>query len=140
MKKSRVRKRFYSKKDLWMTILFGGVIGFYLIEVIKDILYKPNLYTAVHFIIILFISWFVLGTYYEFKEDYLLIKAGPLKDIIYYSDITEINEKRTFLAPIFLSTERIEIIYNGRLYGYISPKYKSEFLEVFGEKCLKIRT
>ncbi|MGL5347038.1 MAG: PH domain-containing protein [Peptostreptococcaceae bacterium] len=137
MKKSRVRKRFYSKKDLWITILFVGGVGFYLIEVIKDMLHKPNLYTVVHFIIILFISWFVFGTYYEFKEEYLLIKAGPLKDIVYYSDITAINEKRTFLVPIFLSTERIEIIYNGRLYGYISPKYKTEFLEVFEEKCLK---
>lgn len=139
MSRDIVRKRFYSKKDLWLGILFGSIMVYYLLEIYKDIHTSPNIGTGINTLVIIFIGWFLFGTYYEFKDEYLLIKAGPLKDKLYYNDITNLNETKSLMASMALSIDRIEIIYNGRFYGHISPKYRREFLEKLESKRYNIQ-
>ncbi|WP_250674429.1 PH domain-containing protein (plasmid) [Paraclostridium ghonii] len=130
-----MRNRFYSKVDWWIGISFGVVICFEVIEVIKSILTKITISSAIEVLIISLCSWILFGTYYEFKENHLLVKSGPSKDRILYDEIKKINLKKSIVASTALSSDRIEIICKGRFGGYISPKQKNEFIEILKSKC-----
>lgn len=135
-----MRKRYYSKKDWWIWILFGALIIFFLIQIKRDLEIEPNIATFVYIIITAFLSCFLFGTYYELKEEYLLIRCGLIEDKLYYSDITRLNLKKSYSISMALSSDRIEIIYNERVYAHISPKHKNEFLDTLELKYLKLNT
>lgn len=132
-----MKSRFYSKVDWWLGLLLGFTIICEAIVIIK----LPSLLSnIIGILVIIFTSWILFGTYYEFNEDYLLVKAGPSKEKIFYKDIKRINFKKSIVASSCLSTDRIEIICNGRFGGYVSPKEKEKFIEILKSKCINLQS
>ena len=130
-----MKSRFYSKVDWWLWIILGFSIIYEILAIIK----LPSvLSNIIGIIVIVFISWILFGTHYEFNEDYLLIRSGPSKEKIFYKDIKRISSKKSVVASSCLSTDRIEIICNGRFGGYVSPKDKEQFIEILKSKCINL--
>lgn len=134
-----MKNRFYSKIDWWIGIIFGMVIFLELIEIFKALLNRPTLSSAIGVLVVIFCSWILLGTYYEFKDDYLLVKSGPFKSRILYDEIKKISFKKSIVASTALSIDRIEIICNGRFGGYVSPRNKNDFIEMLKSKCVNAK-
>ncbi len=68
------------------------------------------------------------NTYYELKEEYLLVHFGVLRDKIYYKDITNLEKSRSILSSYALSRDRIAIYTQGKLKAFISPLDRENFL------------
>ena len=134
-----IKNKFYPKVDWWVGILFGTVILFEIINIVKDLLNKPNISTLMGILVVIFCNWILFGTYYEFKKDYLLIKLGPFKEKLLYDEINKINFKKSIVASLALSADRIELICNGRFGSYVSPKNKNEFIEILKSKCANVK-
>lgn len=134
-----MKNKFYSKVDWWIGALIGAVILFQIIDIAKALLNKPNIITLIGILVVIFCSWILFGTYYEFKEDYLLIKSGPFKEKLLYDEINKINFTKSLASSSALSTDRIELICNGRFGGYVSPRNKNEFVEILKSKCANVK-
>ena len=134
-----MKSKFYSKVDWWIGTLIGTTILFQIIEIVKSLSNELNLITLINIIVVIFCSWILFGTYYEFKENYLLIKSGPFKEKILYDEIKKINFKKTVIASSALSTDRVELICHGRFGGYVSPRHKYEFVEILKSKCMNAK-
>lgn len=72
--------------------------------------------------------WF--GTSYKIEEKFLKIKSGPLKSTIKISEIKKLKATKTLLAGPALSLDRIEITHNKYDITIISPKNRTEFIQV----------
>lgn len=92
--------------------------------------------------IFIIISWIMLGSYYELREDLLFMKLGPFFGRIKYQNIKSLALKENWLSSMAMSRERIEIKEHkkGRLMGttYISPVNREEFLEELKRRCYNL--
>ena len=137
-----MKNRFYSKRDLWLT-LFAWVpmlasFVLFLVELIKGTEFF-GIMTVVWILIIGFMGWLWVGTYYEFEEDYLLVRSGPIKEKLYYKDITDVKPTNAPWSSAALSLDRLAVYCNGRLKVYISPKDKAGFINTLSEKVPNIK-
>lgn len=80
-----------------------------------------------------FILWISFYIRYEFHEDYLLVKSGPIRKRIPYSEITSIRPTKDIFTGFRLmsSMDGLAISYRTALMGEIkiSPKDKKRFIE-----------
>jgi hypothetical protein len=137
-----MKKRFYSKCDLWLTLLAWGPMlfsfGLFVVEIIKGTEFFGIM--AMFWILIIgFMGWLWFGTYYEFEDDYLLVRSGPIKEKYYYKDISDIKPSRAPWSSAALSLDRLALYNNGRVKGYISPKDKIGFVKMLSEKAPNIK-
>lgn len=83
--------------------------------------------------------WIYFGTYYEFKETYLLCKSGPFVERIDYEKIKSIKPCRNLFSSMALSRERIEIRQHGKGFvtgtTYISPENRDDFIKELRKRC-----
>lgn len=137
-----MQKRFYSKRDLWLTLLAWVPMLFSFALFIVEIIKGTEIFgiMAMFWILIIgFMAWLWVGTYYEFEDDYLLVRSGPIKEKIYYKYITDVKSTNAPWSSAALSLDRLAIYCNGRLKTYISPKDKLEFVKVLSEKSPNIK-
>jgi hypothetical protein len=124
--------RYASARSAGFGILIWGII---LVLVISMVIIPPQYRTptiAGSLMGIGFILWIWYGTFYEFKQTYLLVKMGPFFERIPYSKITSARKFRSMVSSMALSNEMIELRH-GKNYitgtTYISPKDRDGFIE-----------
>lgn len=85
-----------------------------------------------------FLLWFLLGTYYEFREDCLYCRCGPFSETIRYDDIFFLRLSKNTASSLALSSKRIEVwqcsggIVSGTM---ISPKNRTLFMALLKARC-----
>lgn len=133
-----MEKRFYSKRDLWLTAFVWGMMIITFIPIFIALVNgskTPGTAFFIWILIIGFIGWIWFGTYYEFREDYLLVRSGPIREKYYYKNISKVKHSHAPWSSTALSLDRLALYYNGHLRGYISPKEKMEFIKILAEKA-----
>ena len=134
-----MKNRFYSKIDWWILALFGAAILLCIIYIIQAILKGTYFILLINIPLVIFLTYILIGTYYEFHGNYLLVKTGPFKQKLYYDKIMKIELKKSVLASASLSRDRIEIIYNRSVGAQISLRDKEEFLKILESKCENLK-
>lgn len=77
-----------------------------------------------------FILHMALNTWYELKEDMLIVKCGFFfKSRISVNEIKSIKPTRNIQSAPAFSLQRLEIIYGKNNHVLISPRRKKEFIE-----------
>ena len=133
-----MQERYYSKRDLLLTIfVWGAMIISFIPIVIGAINVSQVLWImcVMWILLIAFVAWLWFGTYYEFKDKFLLVCSGPIKEKYYYPNITLIKSSHAYWSSTALSIDRLEVHYKGHLKGYISPKDKITFVEDLRKRC-----
>jgi hypothetical protein len=90
-----------------------------------------------------FILWIWFGTYYEFKETYLLARMGPFFERIPYLKIFSSKKFRSMASSMALSNQMIELRHgNNYITGttYISPRDRDEFMAQLKQRCPGLNT
>ncbi len=75
-----------------------------------------------------FVSWVVLSTYYEFRDDALVAHSGPFRWRIALGEIRSVRESDSVRSGPALSMDRLEIVYGHGRVLLISPQDKPGFL------------
>lgn len=87
---------------------------------------------------IAFILWIWFGTYYEFRESYLLARMGPFFERIPYKKIYSVRKFKSMASSMALSGDMIELRH-GKSYitgtTYISPLDRDRFLTELKIRC-----
>jgi len=138
--------RYPSGKSIGFSILIWGVIlmliGFLASSIIISIQYKQIIIIGTLTVISLLL-WIWFGTYYEFRDKYLLARMGPFFERIPYERITSAKKFKSMASSMALSSDMIELRH-GRNYitgtTYISPIDKEEFLSELKTRCSGINT
>lgn len=85
------------------------------------------------------ILWVVIFIKYEFREDYLFVKGGPIKSRIRYEDITKVAPSNDIIKGyrILSAKDNIEIFYKTGIFGSvkITPKDEKRFLQELKKRC-----
>ena len=123
--------RYPSAKSTGFGILFFGVI---LVLVISMVII-PSQYRALTVAGsaagIGLILWIWFGTFYEFRDTYLLLRSGPFFERIPYAKITSARKFKSMASSMALSNEMIELRH-GKNYvtgtTYISPGDRDGFI------------
>lgn len=128
-----------SKVDWWVgaLLLFSlGIMGFTLVTVPENerlIGYGVGVPTFA------FITWILLGTYYELREEILYCRCGPFVEKIRYENIASIKLANGLLSSMALSSKRIEIRQKGKGFitgtTYISPLKREAFYDELKKRC-----
>lgn len=89
-----------------------------------------------------FILWVSFAVSYEFKDEYLFVKGGPLKSRIRYDEITKVSKTRDIFSGYRMLSARdsIEVFYKSGLMGSvkISPENESQFIAELKKRCPKL--
>ncbi len=124
--------RVKSNMDWW----FRGLVWVMLIFISISIILVPEneklLSYLIGFPMIFLLIWIYVGSYYEFRENYLYCKIGPFFEKIYYEKIKLVMLRQSLPSSLSLSTKQIEIRQHGKGYimgtTYISPINREEFM------------
>ncbi len=134
--------RVKSAIDIWLSILIWITVAILLFSIA---LTQPNdrlIGYVFVFPILVFIMWLYFGTYYEFREDYLYCRSGPIFEKIPYDKIKSLKLSKNMFSSMALSRKRIEIKQHGKGYimgtTFISPINREEFLEELVKKCANL--
>ena len=130
--------RYASAKSAGFGILIWGVV----VLLIVSIIVIPGEYRMITVIGsgagIAFILWIWFGTYYEFRDRYLLARMGPFFERMPYERITSARLFKGMLSSMALSSEMIELRH-GKNYilgtTYISPADRDGFLIALKTRC-----
>lgn len=85
-----------------------------------------------------FLLWFLFGTYYELREDYLYCRCGPFSEAIPYDEIIFLRLSKNTESSLALSSKRIEVWqYSGGVISgtMISPKNRALFMACLKARC-----
>ena len=130
--------RFRSATSTWFSALLWGVLS---IIVVAMIIIPVELQLVAFIgggagIAILLWVWF--GTYYEFKETYILARMGPFFERIPYERITRARMVKSMASSMALSNNMIELRH-GKNYitgtTFISPADREGFLLELASRC-----
>jgi hypothetical protein len=129
------RRRFASKRDLWLVIvLWGAVLG--LVYASIDVAGSPTpvVFKAVFLLACIaagvLIPWILYGTSYVLTDEALLIRCGPFRHRVLVSTIQEVAPSRKPMSSPACSLDRLHIKYQGSSLGIlISPAEKRSFLQ-----------
>jgi hypothetical protein len=112
------------------SILSGALVwGGILILIISAFFVQENqrwIFVSAIIFWTLFLSWIWFGTFYKFRDTYILARMGPFVQRIPYDSITSVKKIRIIASSMALSSEAIEICH-GKNYvtgtTYISPNF-----------------
>jgi hypothetical protein len=89
-----------------------------------------------------FLLWIWYGSYYEFRNSYLLARIGPFFERIPYERITSARLFKSMVSSMALSNEMIELRH-GKNYitgtTYISPVNREWFVSELKARCPNIK-
>jgi Bacterial PH domain len=132
--------RFTSKRDVWLGFILFGSIGYGTFLSISALISEESsigesfFALLLNLVIILFICWLWLSTYYVLDEKDLVIRCGPINKRIPYREITSAHKTWNPLSSPALSLKRINIKYQFGM-ALISPKDRDSFLRMLKERC-----
>jgi uncharacterized membrane protein YobD (UPF0266 family) len=131
--------RVKSNVDLGFNILIWITIGIITVSMLIIPQNEQVIGFAVGIPMLFLLFWIYFGTYYEFREDYLLCKSGPFFEKIAYEKIKSVKLSQNMLSSMALSTKRIEIRQHDKGYimgtTFISPINREEFLNELVSRC-----
>lgn len=134
--------RVKSAVDLWFNILIWITAAILIISIIIIPQNERIIGLAVIFPILTLLIWIYFRTYYEFRQNYLYCKSGPIFEKIAYDKIKSVKFSENMLSSMALSRKRIEIRQHGKGYitgtTLISPINREEFLEELVKRCKNI--
>ena len=88
------------------------------------------------------ILWVWFGTFYEFKDTYLLLRSGPFFERIPYVKIASVRKFKSMASSMALSNEMIELRH-GKNYvtgtTYISPADRDGFIHQLKLVCPNVK-
>jgi hypothetical protein len=130
--------RYPSAKSTGFSVLFWGVI----VVLFVAMIIVPAQYRLVTVTGsaagIAFMLWIWYGSYYEFRDTYLLARMGPFFERIPYERITSARPFKSMVSSMALSSEMIELRH-GKNYipgtTYISPVDRETFLIELKARC-----
>lgn len=130
--------RYPSEKSAGFGVLVWGVVILLAVAVII-IPAEFRIITAIGSLVgIGFMLWIWYGSYYEFKETYLLARMGPFFERIPYERITSARPFKSMISSMALSSKMIELRH-GKNYisgtTYISPVNREQFLVELRTRC-----
>ena len=135
--------RYPSGKSAGFSLLIWGVIGVFLLSIVivpAEIRATVIIGSLIGTVLMLWV-WF--GTYYEFRDKYLLARMGPFFERIPYERITSAKMFRSLSASMALSSDMIELRH-GKNYisgtTYISPVRKELFLSELRTRCPNLQS
>ena len=120
-------KKFKSKIDIWFVLLLGIVLGGALLVTINGESWSSSI---MMFLVIVFVSYIFMTTFYIIESQNLIIKSGFIVNMkIDIQNIKKISKSKNITSSPALSFDRLEILYNKFDTVLISPKDKSGFIE-----------
>ncbi|CAM4463715.1 PH domain-containing protein [Paenibacillus tarimensis] len=87
----------------------------------------------------LFTAWLWVGTYYVMEESELVVRSGPMRQVIPYSRVKSASRVRSWAASAATSRRRIELYYNKYDVVHISPLDEDRFLYELKTRCPEAR-
>ncbi|WP_405097096.1 PH domain-containing protein [Oceanobacillus sp. FSL H7-0719] len=132
---------FSSKKDSLYSLAIWGTIAILFFSIILN--FSLSIFNIIWILIgvitIGFLIWVWFGTGYRIENEVIKIQNGPFKWKVSIQDINSISKRKSILATPALSVERL-VLHYGR-YGemQLSPKAKSEFIELLLTKNPQIK-
>jgi hypothetical protein len=133
--------RFPSGRSFGFTVLLWSVI----VILAASVIIIPPQYRLVDTVAaavgIGLMLWIWFGTYYEFRETYLLARMGPFYEHISYGRITSARKLRSMASSMALSSDMLELRHGENYLSgttYISPKDQEAFLRELEKRCTGI--
>jgi hypothetical protein len=141
------KMKFYSKKDIFFSIIILGInaflIGITIVGIINVEIGKGEYWTLILILAIVgLLFWLYFGTNYELsKKDGLIYRSGPFNGKINTDRITEIIKGKTLWVGFRPATARKGLIIKYDKYNelYISPKTNELFISKILELNNKIK-
>lgn len=121
---------FRAKKDLWLTVTITAILSMGLLPLITDILkrsYENVIFACIFAGVLFLFAALFFDIRYEFKEEYICIKTGPVREKLYYKNIVGIKSENPRFGD--LSVKRFRIYYNGMPKNIVFPKDYAEFIK-----------
>lgn len=120
-------KRFPSKIGVELIVPLTLILGGMLIWMLYDEDWLDSIFMV---LIILFIIYTFLTTYYQIEENVLRVKCGFFTDkLINIESIRMITETRNPAGAPAASLDRLELIYQQTEAILVSPKAKNQFID-----------
>jgi uncharacterized membrane protein len=133
--------RYPSGKSIGFSLLIWGVVLLLVISLALAIVVSApytEIIIAGSILAIAFILWIWFGTYYEFKESFVLLRMGPFMEKVSYDKITSARIFKSMASSMALSSAMIELRH-GKNYitgtTYISPEDRDGFLAELKVRC-----
>ncbi|HSW57713.1 MAG TPA: PH domain-containing protein, partial [Dehalococcoidales bacterium] len=137
-KRDNENMRYTSGKSWVFGILVWAVIGILTAATLYFVQQSTWWYLLLTAAGVALLLWIWLGTYYEFRQDYLLAKMGPFFERIPYSRITSARKFKGVASSMALSSDMIELRH-GKNYitgtTFISPLDRDNFLRELQSRC-----
>lgn len=129
-------KVFFSKKDLWLSLIVWTPFPIFLILAI----YQTEFIAAFVLIItMLLIGWMWFGTKYSITATHIKVQCGPFKySDIAISEIKNISHSSSVLSAPACSLDRLHISYGKYDEILISPKEAELFIKTLLQKNTSI--
>lgn len=132
-------RRFRSKVDRWVYVLFAGVIVFQFVAITAAAREAGEAAVVTGLILAMIgvgalMIWLLLGTHYTVDRGYLRIVSGPFRWTIPVAEITSVSETRSPLSSPALSLQRLQIRWGKRRRIMISPADRAGFLRAIGHE------
>jgi hypothetical protein len=134
--------RYPSAKGLGFSILIGGVL---LLLIVCVVIAPANLrlpIAAGAAAVTALMLWIWFGTWYEFREDYLMIRFGPFFERVPYERIVSATKLKSMVSSMALASEMIELQHGPNYISgttYISPKDRDGFLLELKARCVNLK-
>lgn len=129
---------FPARRDPWLALVLWGIM-ISTLPLILIVGITEGLFGLVLALISLLIyagtAWLWFGTNYTIGSDALIVRCGPLKMRIKFSEVTRIAETRNLWASAALSIDRVEIRYARYNTVYVSPKDQDRFIALLSARC-----
>jgi hypothetical protein len=124
-------RRYRSKVDTWVVILFGATIAFVAWAIFSE--WKAGQESLLFVLIPLALGaglpiWTLLGTHYTLDDATLKVRSGPLRWTVPLKGISKVEQTRTLASSPALSLDRIAITYDRFSQVVISPHDREAFL------------
>lgn len=131
--------RVKSKMDIWFHLLIWVILTIIFMSIILIPQDQKVLGCAIGLPVMFVLIRIYFGSYYEFKENYLLCRIGPFFEKIKYKKIKSIKLSQSFASSMALSAKQIEICQHGKGYilgtTFISPVNREEFISELNKRC-----
>lgn len=134
-------KKHFSHLDMFTILLVILMVFVAVVSVMSDL--RFFIISLLYFLILAFIIYSYLTTYYIFERKSLIIMEGKNKREIFYREIvsiklTKANKRKDVVG---FTRKCIEINYgkNGREKIYISPLNRESFYDTLASKCKNLK-
>ncbi|MEZ0482205.1 PH domain-containing protein [Planococcus sp. SSTMD024] len=128
---------------LFAAILFIAAVSFIPLWFDDAPLSAFVIVTSTFFVTTALILWTTFAIHYIFKENHLVVKAGPFRSRIPYNSILKVAPTRDIFTGYRLLSSRdaLELINNTTMFGTvkISPENQEAFIAELKKRCPELK-